>query len=412
MRLILSFATIWMLTIQIALCADNRPAVAAETIQVPMRDGILLATDVYRAGDVTRAPVLLMRMPYNKQGGKSAAERFAKEGYIAVVQDCRGRYESEGAFVPYDSEGQDGFDTIEWLTKQDWCDGRIGMWGASYVGATQWQAAVEHPPGLVAITPTATFSSFYRNLYLGGAVRLSLITRWAATQSVKPKEATMTDDWNRTLRFLPLSDLDRDIGWPIPWLSGMLTHATPSGYWRRLDMTDDITKLELPIQHIVGMYDFFSRESVNNFVLMQQHAKDPQTRRNQQLILGPWDHGTIGRAKVGEVDFGSNAELDAIGENLAWFNRFVKRNPEAIAKPFPAVRYFSMGENAWHEAEAWPPYKTEPTSFYLHSKGSANTSRGDGRIDRTPPRDNEPSDVFLADPNDPRRRARSRRRGA
>ncbi len=384
-----------------AVWAADASSIARETVMVPLRDGVRLATDIYRAPDVTRAPVLLMRLPYNKQGGRSAAERFAAAGYIAVVQDCRGRYESEGAFVPYDHEGQDGFDTCEWIMRQPWCNGRIGMWGASYVGATQWQAAVEHPPGLVAITPTATFSSFYRNLYLGGAVRLLLITRWAATQSVKPDGATMTGDWNRTLKFLPLSDLDRDIGWPIPWLAGMLTHPSPNGYWKRLDMTDEITDLELPIQHTVGVYDFFARESVNNFVRMQQQAKNPQIRRQQQLILGPWDHGTIGKAKVGQLDFGPNAELDALGENLIWFNRFVKQDPAAVSQPFPAVRYFSMGDNTWCEAETWPPHTAPAKSFYLHSQGHANSSQGDGRIDLAPPSADEPPDTFQADPDNP-----------
>lgn len=375
--------------------------VVMETVKVPMRDGVQLATDIYRSPNTRRAPVLLMRSPYNKKGGKSASERFAAAGYIAVVQDCRGRYESEGAFFPYNNEGQDGYDTIEWLTKQEWCNGRIGMWGASYVGATQWQAAVEHPPGLVTITPTATFSSFYRNLYLGGAVRLSLITRWAATQSVRPEHAAMTDDWNRTFRFLPLSEIDRDIGWPIPWLEGLLTHPSPDGYWKRLDMTEDLARLELPVQHVVGMYDFFSRESVNNFVRMQKEAKSPQTRRLQQLILGPWDHGTIGKSKVGEMNFGPEAELDALGENLAWFDRFLKEVPELAKKPFPAVRYFSMGENRWHEAETWPPFDTDPVSFYLRSRGQANTDQGDGRLDRMAPTEQELHDQFRADPHDP-----------
>ncbi|MFO0917706.1 MAG: CocE/NonD family hydrolase [Planctomycetaceae bacterium] len=400
MRCLIACLLIVLVSDQYTPAADA-PSVARETVMVPMRDGVRLATDIYRTSETTHAPVLLMRMPYNKPGGRSAAERFAASGYIAVVQDCRGRYESEGVFVPYDHEGQDGFDTCEWLLRQSWCDGRIGMWGASYVGATQWQAAVEHPPGLVAITPTATFSSFYRNLYLGGAVRLLLIARWAATQSVKPDDATVTSDWNRTLKFLPLSGIDRDIGWPIPWLVGMLTHPSPTGYWKRLDMTDEITDLELPIQHTVGVYDFFARESVNNFVRMQQHAKNPLVRSRQQLILGPWDHGTIGKSKVGQLDFGPNAELDAIGENLAWFNRFVKQEPALISQPFPAVRYFSMGDNLWHDAETWPPHSLPPKSFYLHSRGRANSSQGDGRVDVTPPSIEEPDDSFLADPDDP-----------
>lgn len=380
--------------------AENGPSISRRTVTVPMRDGVLLSTDIYAQQDAPRSPVLLMRSPYNKQGGKSAAERFAAAGYIAVVQDCRGRFESAGDFVPYNNEGQDGFDTIEWLRQQKWCDGRIGMWGASYVGATQWQAAVEQPPGLVTITPTATFSSFYRNLYLGGAVRLQLITRWAATQSVKPSGATVTADWNQTIRHLPLSDIDREIGWPIPWLAGMLTHPSPNGYWKRLDMTEDITRLKLPIQHVVGVYDFFARESVNNFVRMQQHAADAETRRNQQLILGPWDHGTIGKSKVGEVDFGPQAELDALGENLAWFDRVFKQE-SAGTKSQPAVRYFSLGDNTWRTAETWPPFNNEPQSFYLHSQGKANTDQGDGRLSQQAPAQDEPADTFLADPDDP-----------
>ncbi|WP_010585502.1 CocE/NonD family hydrolase [Schlesneria paludicola] len=401
MRHALILLLIWTIAGPNTLWGDTPPTITRKTIKVPMRDGVLLATDVYSLPDTPRGPVLLMRSPYNKLGGKSAAERFAAAGYIAVVQDCRGRHESEGTFVPYNNEGQDGFDTIEWLTQQTWCNGQIGMWGSSYVGATQWQAAVEHPPGLVTITPTATFSSFYRNLYLGGAVRLSLITGWASSQSVRPANAELTKDWNHTIRFLPLSNIDREIGWPIPWLEGMLTHTTPNGYWKRLDMTDEITDLKMPIQHVVGVYDFFSRESVNNFVRMQKQAKDPETRRTQQLILGPWDHGTIGKSKVGEIDFGPRAELDALGENLAWFDRVLKPNSAAASKPIPAVRYFSMGDNAWHEAATWPPHSTDPTRFYLHSEGRANTSQGNGRLDRHPPQADEPADAFRADPDNP-----------
>ncbi len=179
--------------------------VQVETVMVSMRDGVQLATDVYRDDATTVAPVVLMRTPYNKDRAKGAAQQFAAAGYIAVVQDCRGKFASEGVFIPYNNEGQDGFDAIEWAGNQSWCNGRIGMWGSSYVGATQWQAAVEHPPKLVTITPTATWSSFYRNLYLGGAVRHSLIARWASGNSPKPEGATVTDDWNRTLLHLPLS---------------------------------------------------------------------------------------------------------------------------------------------------------------------------------------------------------------
>lgn len=391
---------VWLIYTTGCLAQGAEPiAVRHETLMVPMRDGVWLATDVYRVPTMGPAPVLLMRTPYNKDGGKSVAERYASAGYVAVVQDCRGRNQSQGIFIPYNNEGQDGFDTIEWLGKQTWSNGRIGMWGGSYVGAVQWQAAVEKPPGLMVIAPTATWSSFYRNLYLGGAVRLSLITRWAAGNSSKPKDAPSVKDWDKTLLHLPLSDFDRQIGWPIPWLSGMLTHAQPDGYWSRLELTEQIAALDLPIQHVVGYYDFFSRESVGNFVRMQQHAKSPRTRQQQQLVLGPWDHGTIGKRQVGEVDFGENAIWDSAGENLLWFDRFLKG--KRSDQPFPAVRYFSMGENVWREAESWPPPGTVATSFYLHSQGQANTGQGNGLLDRMSPIGDEPADHLRADPADP-----------
>jgi uncharacterized protein len=381
--------------------ATAEAEVRVETVMVPLRDGVRLATDIYRDAATERAPVVLMRTPYNKDRGKQAAERFAAAGYIAAVQDCRGKFASEGAFIPYNNEGQDGYDAIEWIHRQPWCNGRIGMWGSSYVGATQWLAAVESPPGLTTITPTATFSSFYRNLYLGGALRLALIAKWASGNSPRPEGAAVTSDWDATLRHLPLSDVDDSIGWPIPWLEGMLTHPTPGGYWKRLDLTHDITGLQLPMQHVVGYYDFFSRESVDNFVLMRQHAKDPATRAGQQLILGPWDHGTIGRSQVGELDFGPHAQWDATGSTLQWFDRTLKRDPKTVNTPFPPVRYFLLGENQWHDADAWPPRGFEETPFYLHSGGKANSRAGDGRLDRTVPAADEPADRFRADPADP-----------
>ncbi len=375
--------------------------VTVETVMVPMRDGVQLATDIYRDSTTTNGPVVLMRTPYNKNGGKVAAERFAAAGYTAVVQDNRGKFASEGNFIPYNNEGQDGYDAIEWISKQSWCNGRIGMWGSSYVGATQWQAAVEHPPGLTTITPTATFTSFYRNLYLGGSVRLSLIATWASGNSPKPDGAKVTDNWKRTLLYLPISEVDDQMGWPVPWLEGMLTHPSPTGYWKRLDMTQDIATLKLPMQHVVGYYDFFSRESVGNFVRMQQLATDVETRKNQQLIVGPWDHGTIGKAKVGDLDFGSNAELDATGATLEWFDRYLKRDSKVTANPIVPVRYFVMGENQWHDAETWPPAGYEETSFHLHSDGKANTRGGSGMLNQNVPVADEPTDRFKADPADP-----------
>jgi putative CocE/NonD family hydrolase len=365
-----------------------------------MRDGVFLTAEVYRDDSAPSAPVILTRTPYNRANQKATGERLAKAGYIFVAQDCRGKFGSGGTFAPYNNEGQDGYDTIEWITRQPWCSGRVGMMGASYVGAVQWQAAVEHPPGLVALAPHATWSSFYRNIHLGGCVRLSLIAGWLAGNSAKPEGAT-PNDFSQAFKRLPLSEVDTAIGWDMPWLDAFLTHPQPNGFWTRLDLTPRLPELRLPVLHVVGYYDYFSRESVDNFCLMQKQAHDPKTRQLQRLILGPWDHGTIGRSKVADVDFGAEAAIDMASLQLDWFDRHLKEDPAAQAKSFPPVRYFSMGDNAWHEAQSWPPEGVKPTAFHLHSKGDANTRSGGGRLLREAPAQEQPADQFMADPADP-----------
>lgn len=396
MRLTFFVFAALVLLAPLTACGD----VQVETYNIPMRDGIRLATDVYRDEAVTRAPVILMRTPYDRTPQKSNAERYAAAGYVVVIQDCRGTRASEGVLAPYNNEGQDGYDTIEWITQQTWCSGRVGMMGGSYVGAVQWQAAAESPPGLVAIAPQATWSSFYRNLYLSGAVRLSLIAGWIAGNTKRPDGVTPAD-MDEALMRLPLSDVDAAIGWPMPWLDAYLTHPEPNGFWTRLDLTTRLPELQIPALHVVGYYDFFSRESVDTFVNMQQQAHDPQTRQQQRLVLGPWDHGTIGKSKVAELDFGPEAEFDIHALQLDWFDRHLKQDPTALAKPFAAVRYFSMGDNIWHDADSWPPAGFQPTPFFLHSDGKANSRRGNGRITRDPPTKTEPSDSFRADPSNP-----------
>jgi putative CocE/NonD family hydrolase len=374
--------------------------VKTETISVPMRDGIKLATDVYRDDAVSNAPVVLMRTPYDRTKAKSSAERWVKAGYVAVMQDCRGTRASEGVMAPYNNEGQDGYDTLEWITRQSWCSGRVGMMGGSYVGAVQWQAAAENPPGLAAIAPQATWSSFYRNLYLGGSVRLSLISGWIAGNTPKP-EGVKPADMSEALMRLPLGEVDSAIGWDMPWLDAMLTHPEPNGYWTRLDLTSRLPELQLPALHVVGYYDFFSRESVGNFMIMQKQARDTKTRQQQRLILGPWDHGSVGKTKVAEVEFGPEATVDTFALQLDWFDRHLKQDAAAQAKPFPPVRYFSMGDNVWRDAQTWPPEGFKETSFYLHSEGKANTRKGNGRLTREAPTQDETSDTFRADPAKP-----------
>ena len=186
----------------------------------------------------------------------------------------------------------------------------------------------------------------------------------------------------------------------MPWLHGILTHPRLDGFWSRQHATPRAENLDIPAQHIVGYYDFLCRETVASFQRLRRSSATARARANQQLIIGPWDHGTLGKEIEGGVNFGPNARLDVTGENLQWFDRFLKTS--ATPSPeFPKVRYFLMGRNEWRTASDWPPPEARETGFYLHSKGKANTRKGNGSLNTRAATDDESKDEFEADPGNP-----------
>lgn len=363
-----------------------------------MRDGVRLATDVYGADNLVRKPVLLMRTPYNKDGGAATARRFAAAGYVAVIQDARGAFASQGQYFHHNNDDQDGFDTIEWLARQPWSNGKTGMWGGSHPGAVQWLAAGERPYGLTVIAPTAASASLYYTAYIGGALRLALIGGAGPAVTKPPAGKQAPEDLVPFYSKLPLADLDQSIGWDMPWLRGMVTHPWLDGFWTRQHASERVKGLNLPAQHIVGYYDFLCKETVASFLRMRKFSATEWARENQQLILGPWDHGTVGKSAVAGFEFGESAKLDVVEENLRWFNRFLK---PGTAGDFPHVRYFVLGMKKWRTATDWPPPDAVETSFYLHSQGPANTRKGNGLLTTARAAKDEPPDRFAADPANP-----------
>jgi uncharacterized protein len=403
----------------------DRPPVERTTEMVPMRDGVLLKTIVFHPPASREAPteasrshraetlkppgthqlghlpIVLLRTPYNQDqpSFRGQAERFARAGYVAITQDCRGRFGSQGQFGFYWGEGPDGFDTVEWIRKQSWSNGRVGMWGASYMGSVQWLTAAEGTR-LTALAPTAGATNFYYNLHVGGVYMLPMARMGFSMDLFGPgTNIGSSPNWPRWYQHLPLTDWGRNLERQLPWQEAMIAHDLPDGFWKRADALPAIERMDFPAQHIVGYFDFMCRDAVRSYQAMCQRAASEFARSHQQLILGPWDHGT-GARKTGEVDFGPGAELDVVGANLAWFDRFLAPE-QPKAERFPRVRYFSMGENRWREAEAWPPPGAVETTFYLRSGGRANTRRGDGRLDRLKPSTDEPADTFRSDPADP-----------
>ncbi|HYZ85353.1 MAG TPA: CocE/NonD family hydrolase, partial [Bryobacteraceae bacterium] len=292
----------------------------AETVSVPMRDGVRLATDVYLGVSGPR-PVLLSRTPYNKAGLKSAAEFFRQADYAVVVQDCRGRFGSEGVYAPYRDDAADGEDTIAWIRKQPWCDGRIGMWGASHPGAVQWLAASKRPEGLRVIAPSATFTNPYQLAYQGGAFRLAFIAG-AGIRIDPPPEREPPENIDRELRHLPISSLATVFGWHLPWLDSIVRHPNRhDSVWTKLDVSRILPTLQLAAQHVSGYYDLFVRDVVESF---HDLRRNPANARNQRLILGPWSHQTLGKRKVGAIDFGPEAEVDLRSVDVEWFDAQLK----------------------------------------------------------------------------------------
>ena len=383
------------------LHASGQNEISRQSVPVPMRDGVMLETNLYRdSGIPGPMPVLMLRTPYDQEYFEPHARRIAGTGYIAITQDCRGRHGSGGEFSLYWGEGRDGFDAVEWIREQDWCNGRVGTWGGSYMGGVQWLAAAEGTP-LDALSASGSAMNFYYNIYLGGTYLLALGREGFNGNLLNPPpDPENPQDWEKWLFHLPITELDQAVGRPAPWRMSLIRHNRPNGFWRGTDASLHVEQMNFPAQHFVGYYDFFLRETVRNFQRMRGRSATSFSRDNQQLILGPWDHGGPAVTQVEDVSFGKSAALDELGENLAWFDRFMKGiiDPDL---PYPRVRYFMMGSNTWHTAADWPPPESTLTPLYLHSGGNANTREGAGSLKHAPPRTRQPTDQFISDPDNP-----------
>jgi uncharacterized protein len=346
------------------ICLSAEPL----TVTVPMRDGVLLATDIYGVEPGQRKPVLLSRTPYDKAGSAKIAAGYVRHGYVVVIQDCRGRYASGGSYTPYNDDRQDGFDTIEWINRQPWSNGRAGMFGGSHLGLVQWLAMAEKAPGLAAIAPAFTASSLYRVAYRNGALRLALISSAGTRTDPPPPPRKLPADigylhYHLPLMHLPLARLEEAYGWSLPWMSSLLAHPAFDGFWRQTSAENEIPSTDLPVQIITGYYDLFHHESVQDFFrVLARKSKAPA-----QLILGPWTHGSSNQSQTQDLDFGAQSVMDVQAVNLEWFDRHLKgKNLKQ-----PLVRYFSMGENKWRDADAWPPAEAKQTKLYLRAAGTA-----------------------------------------
>ncbi|MDH3215056.1 MAG: CocE/NonD family hydrolase [Candidatus Krumholzibacteria bacterium] len=376
-------------------------------VGVAMRDGLDLATDIYRPDADRRFPVILVRTPYKKELNELQAMYFARRGYAYAVQDCRGRFSSPGEWEPFFNEPHDGYDTIEWLAIRSWSDGKVGMIGGSYLGWVQWWAAREHPPHLVTIIPNVAPPDPYFNIpyeygafFLWGAIWWAEILEKEATADISGKALgdIMDKKYAKLLRHLPVIELDEIVlGEKNRYWREWIRHPDNDDYWARASFLDDLEDVDIPVYHQSGWFDGDGIGSKLNYAAMARHGHG-----HQKLVLGPWGHTTTAtRRGPRNTEFGHNAIVDLDRSYLRWLDRWLKGVENGIDGE-PLVSLFVMGSNQWLTGDRYPLPETRFTPFYLASKGNANTSAGDGRLLASPPGDGTTAfDTYSYDPGDP-----------
>ena len=374
-------------------------------VGIPMRDGIKLATDIYRPQAEGKFPVILTRTPYKKDMAELQAKYYTRRGYVFAVQDCRGRFSSPGVWEPFVDEPQDGYDTIEWLASQPWSDGKVGMIGGSYVGWVQWWAARERPPHLVTIIPNvAPPDPFYNIPYEYGVFFVLGAIWWA---DVLESEATadisgvvmsriFEKKYLKLLDSLPVIELDKKVlNKKNPYWRKWIDHPTNDKYWERANFLDYLKEVRIPVFHQSGWFDGDGIGSKLNYTRMKSHGHP-----DQKLTLGPWGHTDTAHRRVGDLDFGPQAIVDLQRDYLRWFDFWLKGVDNGITKE-PLVSIFAMNSNKWLYDDVYPLSYTKFQKLYLSSEGKANTSKGDGLLTPVLPGGDEPHDTYVYDPGDP-----------
>jgi putative CocE/NonD family hydrolase len=398
-----------------------------KNVMVPTRDGVRLAADVYRPVEAGQYPTLLSRLPYNKDlPGRSAlffslVFRAAQQGYVVVIQDCRGRFASEGEFYPLVNDADDGVDAIQWIVAQPWSNGKVGMIGMSYLGFTQWLLAKEHPEALKAIAPRVTTSNYYYTPYRhqGGVFDFGCALAWAlgalpdAVQrrlrqgSARPEQmgALMQamQDPSALTAHMPLIDQPvlREFA---PFYLDWLDHPTYDDYWKRIAHSEYYEQVTVPALNMGGWYDLFLGGTLENYVGMKRRGGSAVARAHQRLVIGPWSH-TNDTGLFPERSYGlaaSSAAIDLEGMQVRWYDHWLKGAENGVEQDKP-VKIFVMGLDQWREEEDWPLPDTQYRPYYLHSRGHANSASGNGALSLDAPTEEveEAPDVYLYDPRSP-----------
>lgn len=374
-----------------------------EAVDVPtaMRDGTILRSNVFTPTGDGPYPVLLLRLPYNKDRAQTyvyaSPSFYASHCYVVVVQDVRGQYKSDGEFYTFLHEAEDGYDTIEWAAALPKSSGKVGTYGFSYPGATQWLPATLRPPHLVAMVPAMTSSDYHDGwTYEGGALDQSFAEDWPMTTlayshvqrypdgaaidaALTAAVAAEFTTWYWHLPLIDFPPLMPDDPRVAPYFFDWLRHPDNDAYWQRWSIRARYGDVTVPALNFDGWYDIFIDGALENFAGMRREGGSRTAREGQRLVVGPWLHLPWGRS-VGALDFGPQADNPIDDLQLRWFDYWLKGIQNGVDKD-PRVRIFVMGANRWRTANEWPLPGTVYRTYYLRSGGAANGAAGDGWLD-------------------------------
>lgn len=356
-------------------------------VKIPMRDGVRLSANVFLPDAPGAFPTVFQRTPYGASGYPDGAY-WAQRGYAYLTQDCRGRFDSEGEFYPFVADADDGYDSLEWLVQQPWCNGRVGMYGLSYWGAVQWLLAPSGHPALQAISPSVIPGDFWRRGYwVNGAFSLALNALWLCLEvSSRTSDLNLIPayDLEKFFSTLPLIDLDVQAGRYCQFWRDYLTHSGPGDFWRRFSTEGQHAKMQAPAYLMTGWYDNYPGEAFRDYTALRGLGK------RAKLLVGPWSHIISSGTQLGEVDFGADSQLDLRAILLRWYDALLKDADDGILAE-PPITLYVMGANAWRQEWEWPLARTRFTPYYLRAGGALSTE---------PPGREEP-DRYVYDPADP-----------